>query len=167
MWTLKTILHPTDFSECSEGAFELACSLARERGARLVVLHVVPSVPSVMPGVDVPNLHEADAVEGDLKAYQREMQARLQKLQSPVPGVEIERLFREGDVADEVLRAARETLCDLIITGTHGRSHKEEALMGSVAEAISRYAPCPVVTVRTGIPEAAGSRPAARRAAAR
>jgi len=37
---IRTVLHPTDFSERSEFAFRLACSLARGYGARLVVLHV-------------------------------------------------------------------------------------------------------------------------------
>ena len=34
MLTVKTILHPTDFSERSHYAFWLACSLARDHGAR-------------------------------------------------------------------------------------------------------------------------------------
>ena len=41
MLPIKTILHPTDFSERSDQAFQLACSLARDHGARLIVLHVV------------------------------------------------------------------------------------------------------------------------------
>ena len=40
MLSIQTILHPTDFSECSTPAFHLACALARDYGARLVVLHV-------------------------------------------------------------------------------------------------------------------------------
>jgi hypothetical protein len=37
---VKTILYATDFSDCSRYAFRLAGSLAREQGARLIVLHV-------------------------------------------------------------------------------------------------------------------------------
>jgi nucleotide-binding universal stress UspA family protein len=36
------ILFATDFSPWSEHAFPLACSVARDRGARLVILHVYP-----------------------------------------------------------------------------------------------------------------------------
>jgi hypothetical protein len=39
MLGIRTILHPTDFSEYSNYAFRLACSLARDSGARLIVLH--------------------------------------------------------------------------------------------------------------------------------
>ena len=38
MLALQTILHPTDFSEHSNNAFHLACALARDYNARLVVL---------------------------------------------------------------------------------------------------------------------------------
>ncbi len=38
MSPIQTILHPTDFSERSGHAFQLACSLARDQGARLIVL---------------------------------------------------------------------------------------------------------------------------------
>jgi nucleotide-binding universal stress UspA family protein len=40
MAPIHTILHPTDFSERSDAALQLACALARDYGARLVVLHV-------------------------------------------------------------------------------------------------------------------------------
>jgi nucleotide-binding universal stress UspA family protein len=42
MLPIKTILHPTDFSELSDAAFRVACSLAQDHGARLVVAHVYP-----------------------------------------------------------------------------------------------------------------------------
>ena len=48
MLTIRRILHPTDFSECSEHAFRLACTLAQDHGARLLVLHV--AAPLVVTG---------------------------------------------------------------------------------------------------------------------
>ena len=41
---IRTILHPTDYSDHAECAFRLACSLARDHDARLVILHVAPAV---------------------------------------------------------------------------------------------------------------------------
>jgi nucleotide-binding universal stress UspA family protein len=45
MLAVKTILHPTDFSEGSDAAFDFACALARDYGARLVVLHAAEAPP--------------------------------------------------------------------------------------------------------------------------
>lgn len=48
MFQVKCILHPTDFSANSDAAFPIACALARDYGARLVVLHVLerPLIPA-------------------------------------------------------------------------------------------------------------------------
>src|SRR5207244_3575018 len=52
MLAVGTILHPTDFSERSQYAFAVACALARDYGARLVVVHVV-QVPTIVYGEGV------------------------------------------------------------------------------------------------------------------
>ena len=48
MLPIRTVLHPTDFSPQSDAAFQVACALARDYGARLVLLHVRP--PAAAPG---------------------------------------------------------------------------------------------------------------------
>jgi nucleotide-binding universal stress UspA family protein len=52
-----------------------------------------------------------------------------------------------GDPATEILKYARDHGIDLIICGTHGRSGFDRFALGSVAEAVVRKAPCPVLTV--------------------
>ena len=49
MLSIETILHPTDFSDCSDFAFRLACALARDYGTRLVVFYVA-EVPVAVGG---------------------------------------------------------------------------------------------------------------------
>ena len=44
MTSVQTILHPTAFSLCADKAFQAACSVARDRGAQLIVLHVMEPV---------------------------------------------------------------------------------------------------------------------------
>ena len=46
------------------------------------------------------------------------------------------------------MKYAKEHNIDLIVQGTHGRRGIKHMLLGSVAENIVRYAPCPVLTVR-------------------
>src|SRR5207344_480349 len=43
MLPIHTILHPTDFTEHAHYAFQMACALARDYGAKIVVLHVYPT----------------------------------------------------------------------------------------------------------------------------
>jgi nucleotide-binding universal stress UspA family protein len=155
MGPIRTILHPTDFSERSGYAFQLACALARDYGARLIVLHVAE--PPVIPygGVMTPPPPPRDSW--------RALEEQLHRIQAPEPTVHVEHRLEEGGPVAEILRVARETTADLIVMGTHGRTGLGRLLMGSVAEQVVRKAPCPVLTVKTPFPEAAppSAKPAA------
>ena len=145
MLAVNTILHPTDFSERSQYAFWLACSLARDYGARLIVLHVV-AAPAVVYGEGVvvpPNPEELRAAA----------QEELDRLQAPRADVRAERRLAEGDAVEETLRVAQEANADLIVMGTHGRTGLGRLLMGSVAEQVVRRASCPVLTVKAPFPD--------------
>ena len=153
MLPIRTILYPTDFSEPSKLAFRLACALARDYGARLIVLHVVEPPPFVTYG-------EVEKALQLPEGYQQELEEGLRQFQAPDPKVQMEHCLREGDPVTEILSQAQELPCDVIIMGTHGRTGLGRLLMGSVAEQVVRKAPCPVLTVRAH-PKAA---PAARAA---
>ncbi len=144
MLAIRKILHPTDFSTNSEPAFRLACAVARDYGARLLVLHV--STPFVAYGEGMVTTPPPD--------YTETLRVRLQKIRSGDPKVLIEHKLVEGDPAADILRVAREAGCDLIILGTHGRTGLGRLLMGSVAEVVVRRAHCPVLTVKTPLPVA-------------
>jgi nucleotide-binding universal stress UspA family protein len=62
--------------------------------------------------------------------------------------VRVESTVMEGDPATMILRAAEETHSDVIVMGTHGRTAVARLLLGSVAEAVLRKAPCPVLTAK-------------------
>jgi nucleotide-binding universal stress UspA family protein len=46
------------------------------------------------------------------------------------------------------VNAAKEWPADVIVIGSHGRAGVTRVLLGSVAEAVMRHAPCPVLVVR-------------------
>lgn len=143
--TIRNILYPTDFSERSESAFHFACSLARDNGARLIVLHVIPP----------PICHGELVARRPPDGYREQMADWLLRLQEPGSGVNIDHRLTEGEPYEEILRMAKEESCDLIIMGTHGRTGLSRLLMGSVAEQVVRRAFCPVLTVKIPFAESA------------
>ena len=149
MLAIRTILHPTDFSEPSQNALGLACALARDYGARLIVLHIaeLPTVASAEGVVLPPNPEE----------LRRAAQEQLDRLPVPHANVRAERRLEQGDAVTEILRVAQEAHADLIVLGTHGRTGLGRLLMGSVAEQVVRKASCPVLTVKTPFTQAAPS----------
>jgi nucleotide-binding universal stress UspA family protein len=90
----------------------------------------------------------------------RECRAELDKLQPHEASTRIERVLKEGDAASEILRTAKEISSDIIVMGSHGRTGLSRLLMGSVAEAVSRKAYCPVLTVKHPFPEISSGEPA-------
>jgi nucleotide-binding universal stress UspA family protein/quercetin dioxygenase-like cupin family protein len=138
--TIKTILHPTDFSANADYAFLTACALAEDYKARLILLHVTAPIVSVLPE-PVPNpLKSAEA--------QDSLRWRFSWPQAPDPAIEVEHRVAEGDPPEEILRLAQALHCDLIVMGTQGRTGLERLLIGSVAEEVLRKAACPVLTLK-------------------
>lgn len=148
MKTLKKILVPVDFSDCSRAAVQSAIGLAGRYGAELELLHV-HEVPFTAGAVLV---RAADGREVSMEVFLAEESKRL--LDEMVESVDdiAEAVHHEvvrGGVAHiSIVDRARQIGADLIVMGTHGRSGLSHLLMGSVAEKVLRSAPCPVLVVR-------------------
>jgi nucleotide-binding universal stress UspA family protein len=143
VFPIHTILHPTDFSDYSRGAFELACALARDYGAKLIVLHV-----NRPPAVYAPD----GIVIGAPVEEPYELRAKLAQFRPDDPRVAIEYKLLDGEPAEQILKAATSVNADLIVLGTHGSTGLARLLMGSVAEDVLRKATCPVLTIRARVP---------------
>jgi universal stress protein A len=146
MNTIQTILHATDFSESAEHAFRLACSLARDHAAELVVLHVAtPHYPIVGELVVVPPI-PMDTLDEDER---KEIMSKLEAMKPKFGGFPIKYRLECGEPVDRILDVADEVDAGLIVVGTHGRTGLKRMLMGSVAEHLVRKAPCSVLTVKS------------------
>jgi nucleotide-binding universal stress UspA family protein len=144
---IRSILVPTDFSECGNYALSYAASLARRFGASIICVHVIePIVPTVgYSGMTEP-LPIADISEQLESSAERE----LPKLAGceDCAGLEIEELIVHGEAASEIVRVAKERAVDLIVVSSHGRTGLGRILFGSTAEAVVRHAFCPVLVVK-------------------
>ena len=140
MKRIRNILHPTDFSEPSAHALRFAAALARDYGARLVVLHAAETTPlSYFEGTSA----------GDPEAPVRAARQRFEQLDVPHVGASVERRFEVGNATDAILQTAADVRADLIVMGTHGRTGLSRLLLGSAAEEVMRHATCPVLTLKS------------------
>lgn len=146
--SVKRILVPTDFSDPSARALDLAIEFARRFEAELVLFHAHEMPAYIFPDGVMPVTPEI------LQDLQRSVLTELERLATRVRAVGVPVSVRSAiGVHDlEICRAASDTDADMIIMGTHGRTGLRHALLGSVAEKVVRRAPCPVLTIR---PEAA------------
>jgi nucleotide-binding universal stress UspA family protein len=146
---IRSILLPTDFSECGNYARSYAASLARKFGASIIAVHVIePMVPTVgYSGMTEP-LPIADIADQLETSAEREL-PRIAEYED-CAGLEIEEVIVHGEAAAEIVRVAKEKSADLIVLSSHGRTGLGRILFGSTAEAVVRHAPCPVLVVKPG-----------------
>ena len=146
MQSIKTILVPTDFSECSTVATRTAIEFAKQFDARLEIVFVLEPAQYGIPEAYLlyPQSQMA-AVDTEV----RDSLARVQKSAVDAGISSTSTVLLEGYVPDTIVARASEIHADLIVLGTHGRHGIAHALLGSVAEQVVRRAGCPVLTVRS------------------
>jgi universal stress protein A len=135
----KTILFATDFSLASDAALANAEALAKSTGAKLLIVHVEEPPLAYGGGELYYGLPEPSS-ERILKM--------LEDVRPKDPAVAFTHRLTMGDPASEIVRIAGDEKAEMIVIGTHGRSGVSRLLMGSVAEAIVRKSPCPVLVYR-------------------
>jgi len=149
---IRKILVPVDFSECSRAAVEQAAWVARKSGGELRLLHVWQSAAFLAPdaggGAPAGSLALAEMMHGNA---QQQLSRFVDELS--LQGVTVSSAWCENGVPSQVIiDQAKKGQIDLLVMGTHGLTGLEHALMGSVVEKVLRRAPCPVLSVRAGLP---------------
>lgn len=140
----KKILHPTDFSETAHQALGYAIAVARRHKAELDLIHVLR-----MQDYSIVDFEEGQALLDE--AYEgmgKDLEKRAEEMLRDTSGgrAKADMIFRRGySVDEEIVKEAEEKGADLIVMGTHGRAPVRKFFLGSVAEKVVRYSPCPVL----------------------
>jgi len=135
------ILCAVDLHHDSGPLLETAASLARKLDAELTLLYVVAT------GEPRSIIAPPERIHGLVTEAGLPLR-NLAATAGAALGREVATRVEHGQPANEILRVSRETACDLLVLGTHGRRGIERAIFGSVAEKVVRSAACPVLTVR-------------------
>ncbi|MFT4946538.1 MAG: nucleotide-binding universal stress UspA family protein [Natronomonas sp.] len=136
-----TVVIATDGSESAERSVQTAVDFASRFDAGVHALYVV----------------DTDEIESSPEEIRDDLETAIEKAgdealsfaQREADGsIELTSAVREGDPATEIVAYADEIDADAIAMGTRGRHGEHAFLLGSVAEAVVRSAPQPVLTVR-------------------
>jgi nucleotide-binding universal stress UspA family protein len=141
-----TIIAGCDLSLPSDHALERAIGIAQRHGAKVVLVHAQASDAPVAE-VDNAMLAQLGEVSAAVRAEEAvrlsEKLAEIQALGLPASVVS-----RIGPPDEVLAAAAHDERAELIVIGTHGHTGVARFLLGSVANATVRRAPCDVLIVR-------------------
>ena len=147
MARIRRILHPSDFSKASSAAFTKAVDLAKTNQADLVLLHVLAPPLPLMAGDGYVSPQVYEDLDKSARAYASKELAGL-VARAKKAGVRASAVLRDGIAHEQIVRASRSPLADMIVIGTHGRTGLAKLFLGSVAGRVVSTAKCPVMTVR-------------------
>ena len=139
---LKKILIATDGSDYTKEAVSRGLSLAKVFGAEVTALYVVDQTSFVSFPMDSSIVSVYSLLENEGKKAVEDVVKEGEEL-----GVKVTPLVVEGSPTKKIVETAADY--DLVVLGTLGRSALSKLFMGSVAERVTRYAPCPVLVVRS------------------
>ncbi|MEZ6141080.1 MAG: universal stress protein [Zavarzinella sp.] len=138
----EKILVATDLSKESNNSVDYAHNLAETLGAELHVLHVVEDISQMAQQYGVTGVIEPGQPQS---AYDQWLAGLLGET-GKIRRVEVVRLG--DDPVDVITNYAKSNEISLIVIATHGRTGLREIIMGSVAQGVVKYAPCPVLVIR-------------------
>ncbi|MEY4730042.1 MAG: hypothetical protein RL020_1200 [Pseudomonadota bacterium] len=145
----KHILLPTDGSERSEFTTAKGVEMARETGARVTALHVMPTYPLIAYvdwGPIDPLTEERFQQEAKQRAEMYLDHVNTMARQAGVPCL-IE--SRSSDHPWEaIIEVAKDKHCDLIFMASHGRRGLAGLLMGSETNKVLTHTDIPVLVWR-------------------
>lgn len=139
------VLGATDFSDPALPAIETAAHEATRRGVPLRLLHAVDislSALFAMPGPVMVAESSVDMVAALVESARARLDESLRRF-----GATGDTIVAQGPPAPAITEAAATLAAALVVVGTRGRSGLPRLLLGSVAEAVMRDAPCSVLAV--------------------
>ena len=139
----RRILVPVDFSLPSKRAMQYAREWARLFQAELFLLHVIDPASALGEFGAVP----LGKIRRDIVGRAKNTLTVLAKTEFP-RSMRVAVEVRKGKPFDQIALFARAIRADLIILATHGHTGLKHMLLGSTAERVVRYAPCPVLVLR-------------------
>jgi nucleotide-binding universal stress UspA family protein len=149
---IKNILYATDLSKNSSYAFLYAVDMAKKHDARIFVLHAIEPVPAYVESyMTVMDESKRKKHEEIIESMKNRLQGFCRKAEGEIgpPCVELvtKILVPVGYPPNEILNAADEEHCDVIVLGTHGKGFLAHTFLGSFSSAVLHRTRKPVFTV--------------------
>lgn len=137
------ILVAHDGSEHADNALREATVIAGKTvGASITIITVVPQLC-------LGDVSESEC-EAIMKVMDTDAKASVNKMagELAVRGIAADHIIRQGNPAEEILKAADEIGANLIVIGSHGKHTVERFFFGSVSSRVVEHSRCNVLITK-------------------
>ena len=88
--------------------------------------------------------------DGEVSSFRHAAEAAMQRVAKEFDGwgPKVHQRMRSGSPANEIIKTAKQLGAGLIVVAAGGRGLSDTVLLGSTAQRVQHYAPCPVLVVR-------------------
>jgi nucleotide-binding universal stress UspA family protein len=152
MEDIRRILAVSWMTQYCQRTVHYAVSLAAKYGAELSVIHVIDSL--WLQSWNFPGISQTEERGRDIERIKSELDNIID---GEIKGnVKIEKIIKEGDPVEEILKFIEEEKIDLVILRAHEEGRIERFLIGGSNDALIRKMPCSIFLVKNELePEAA------------
>jgi len=148
MFSPKTILVPTDFSQHSDKALQIAVDIASQYNAKIILLHVIDAnIQQCAADYCISNEAIEQLKNESMKASTDKLNKTINSLKGSTK-VDISFEVKNGVPAEVLLDEQKTNKLDLIVIASHGKTGILSHLIGSVTDKVVRAAKCPVMVIR-------------------
>ena len=142
---IKRVLIALDYDASSKKVAEEGFALAQALNAETILLHVVSELPVYYSAYNYAHEFRVDMLD-DLKVSTQKF---LDKVKKHLNDESIQTMLVDGEIADSILKSAKEMNVDLIVMGSHSRKWLENIILGSEAETVLKKTTIPLYIIPT------------------
>jgi len=139
----KKVLIALDYDATSKKVADEGYSLAQSMNAETILLHVISELPVYYSDSNYNHEFKVDML-GDLH---KTTQAFLDKTKKHLADEDIQTVLVDGEIADSILKTAKDLDVSIIVMGSHSRNWLESIILGSQAEDVLKNSLKPVLIV--------------------
>jgi nucleotide-binding universal stress UspA family protein len=138
---IKRILYATDLSKNSAYAFYYAVDMAKKHNAEIVISHTIELIPAYARAYGSKmEKAQQDQYEVSMEVIRNRLQKFCEKVEEKnslaCVTLVTKILVQVGYPVEEILKAADEEGCDLILLGSHGKGFLRQTFLGSVSRSV-------------------------------
>jgi nucleotide-binding universal stress UspA family protein len=152
---ISKILIALDYGPTAQKVAELGYAMAKTMAAKIFLLHVVSnplqySAVEYSPIMGFTGYQDMGPMQSEnVDELKNASQHFLDKSKQHLGDETIQTLVKEGEVAESILKAAKDLHIDMIVMGSHSRKWLENIVMGSVTEKVINHSSLPLVIIPT------------------